>query len=658
LAEKKVCHRCMEKYDDFKTTCPSCGYNNNAPHNPAYIAPGVVLHSRYVIGALLGFNGEGATYTAYDKTVGCKLLIREYMPVNLCTRVKGKPIISVNYNNLAKYKAFMAEYTELNKSLARFRNNSNMVPIIDMFAENNTTYTVFEYMEGIKLIDFLKDNAGELTWEHTADLFPTLFTTIGILHNAGITHRAISPETIYVTSKGDLKILGFCISSVRTADAELESELFKGYAAPEQYSASSSSPQGSWTDVYGVCAVLYRVLTGCMPTEALSRVENDNLCEPFSLNRNIPRHISRVIMDGLALSHRERIQTITELVTKLFEQPSETRNTYSTGAIRVPLTKNDGVRNSPRQPAPSYRGTRNAPQYDDDGYYDGYEDDYYEDNVSGGYEYQKVAPIDRFKVPIIIAILVLAIIMIIMVAMFKLFDTGGNNSGSEQPNGNPTNVIEDTTASDAESTMIDLTGKFYSLISETYKDLFIIEATEEFNDDIKIAVGSIFEQDIPKGTSYIIGKTVVKVKVSKGPSQVVIPDYRQVDIDTYENNLKAVGIQFGINYQTAEDLNSNAAGGKVTKIMKGDVVVNPGEKLNLAQGEKITVYFVPKGYVSSNTTAVTTTDLSGTSTTVVQTTTVTTTAKSAETTVATTKATEPVVTTVTTMAVVIPPEED
>ena len=233
-----------------------------------YIAPGTILRDRYLVGVLQEYNGEGATYIGHDLSTGTKVLLREYMPINLCTRVKGKATISVNYNNLAKYKAFMAEYTELNKSLARLRNNSNIDPVLDMFAENNTTYTVFEYIDGVKMLDYLKDNAGELTWEQASAIFPPLFTTIGILHNAGIIHRAISPDTVYITNKGELKLFGFCISAVRTANAGLEYELFKGYAAPEQYSASSSSRQGSWTDVYGVSALLYRAVTGCMPTQA------------------------------------------------------------------------------------------------------------------------------------------------------------------------------------------------------------------------------------------------------------------------------------------------------------------------------------------------------------------------------------------------------
>ena len=320
MSENKLCMGCME-YKGTSRVCPKCGYVENTPYLPAYIAPETILHERYLVGQLLSSNGQGATYIAYDTAVSCKVLLNEYMPDGLCVRVKGKPTISVNYNNLAQYKALMAEYTELNKSLAKMRSlSSHLTPTLDLFAENNTTYAVYEYIEGVKLVDYLKENAGELSWSEVSAMFPPLFTTLSLVHNAGVLHRGISPETIYVTDKGELKLTDFCISGVRTINTELKTEIFPGYAAPEQYSAASR--QGTWTDVYGICAVLYRILTGSKPDPANIRLEGDNLYTPQELNPNIPKHVSDVIMDGMNILGEDRIPTITELVTRLFDQPA------------------------------------------------------------------------------------------------------------------------------------------------------------------------------------------------------------------------------------------------------------------------------------------------------------------------------------------------
>ena len=375
MSENKLCMGCME-YKGTSRVCPKCGYVENTPYLPAYIAPETILHERYLVGQLLSSNGQGATYIAYDTAVSCKVLLNEYMPDGLCVRVKGKPTISVNYNNLAQYKALMAEYTELNKSLAKMRSlSSHLTPTLDLFAENNTTYAVYEYIEGVKLVDYLKENAGELSWSEVSAMFPPLFTTLSLVHNAGVLHRGISPETIYVTDKGELKLTDFCISGVRTINTELKTEIFPGYAAPEQYSAASR--QGTWTDVYGICAVLYRILTGSKPDPANIRLEGDNLYTPQELNPNIPKHVSDVIMDGMNILGEDRIPTITELVTRLFDQPAAGFSKTQT----LSLSRN-GIMESSQEMA------NNAP-YDDynqnDEYYDDDYDDYddYDDNDDG-----------------------------------------------------------------------------------------------------------------------------------------------------------------------------------------------------------------------------------------------------------------------------------
>lgn len=601
MGERKFCYRCMEKFDSDLHVCPNCGYNENTPHNPMYITPGTILHDRYLVGILLEYNGEGATYAGHDISTGCKILLREYMPINLCTRVKNKATISVNYNDLAKYKAFMAEYTELNKSLARLRNDSNINPVLDMFAENNTTYTVFEYIDGVKMLDFLKDNAGELSWEQVSKLFPPLFTTIGRLHNAGIIHRAISPDTVYITSKGELRLSSFCISAVRTANAGLEYELFKGYAAPEQYSASSSSRQGSWTDVYGICALIYRALTGCMPDDSVSRLKHDDLHEPYMLNSQIPQHISRVIMDGMNLSGRDRIQTITELVTRLFEQPAPIRHTASAPVVTP-------------QPTPSSRpvqenmlsgnyGNYNVPN-NQNVYHQAPQKPIYNTQPPKNYDdyrYEKVNTVDRIKIPIIIGILLFAILLIIAVVIFNILGGNTDNTTSEKNKNTSVtdNVVSGTTeptsdpASEEDTEVPYLVGKFFEPTKEKYKDFFILDPTYEYNDNYDNDM--IFEQDIEAKTMIPNG-SVVKVKVSKGKESAIIPDFNGCTVSQYKNRLEAAGIS-DFNYQFIPSTTYYGEPNTIIELQVDGKTINPGTFFSNKEGKKLTVYYVSEDAV-------------------------------------------------------------
>lgn len=598
--KKKFCYRCMEEYEGIASVCPDCGYDNNSPYDNMYLAPGTVLHNRYIVGVLLSFNGEGATYIAYDKSIECKVLVREYMPLNLCSRMENSSVVSVNYNYLAKYKSFMAEFSDLNKSLAKLRNNTSINQVLDMFQENNTVYIIFEYIEGCKLIDYLKDNAGELSWEQVAKLFPPLFTTIGIIHNEGIIHRAISPDTVYVTSKGEVKLSGFCISSVRTIGGGLEPELFRGYASPEQYSSSTSSRQGTWTDVYGISALLYRMITGCMPTESVERLESDNLCEPHVLNPKIPKHVSRAIMDGLNVSGANRIQTVTELVTRLF-RPSDDEDSRTHTKIIPPLNNSyDNTRTfsneipvKNRPVSENYGNQKNYNNYNYDNNYDSDID--IENDGTEEYEYEKVNTIDRIKIPLIIGILLFAILMILGITLMNVLSPPSDDDEPSSSYASMSDNIIEATTEESELTepvteekldavVPDLINKFFELTASKYQDFITLEPEYEYNDDYD--EGQIFWQEFEAGSLFHSGGSM-KVKVSLGTAYAVIPDYSSCTVSEYETYLQNAKIK---NYQLVEE-NSYGSPNSVLRLEINGNTVYSGDKVDNSKEEKLIVYY-------------------------------------------------------------------
>ncbi|MBR6336501.1 MAG: serine/threonine protein kinase, partial [Ruminococcus sp.] len=344
----RLCMGCMNELDE-NGVCHYCKYTDDAAYLRSYLAPRTVLDNRYIIGKMLSYNGEGASYICYDSVAKEKVVCREYMPDTLCERDRGSNNIIVNSDCLAKYKTFMQEFVETNKALSRMRNLNHMVTAKDMLYENNTAYVILEYIEGVSLKKFLQSNTGFLSWEQVRKLFVPVFTTLSIIHNAGIIHRGLSPENIIVTINSELKLTGFSISSIRTSNTALSPEFYSGYAAPEQY--SSLDWQGTWTDVYAISAVLYRILTGTVPLDALTRINNDTMPEPARVNPQVPPRVSKVLMKGLAVRGEERIQTITELVTALFEQPEYVEHRKGqTQTIPVARAAADGrVNNAPRR---------------------------------------------------------------------------------------------------------------------------------------------------------------------------------------------------------------------------------------------------------------------------------------------------------------------
>ncbi len=555
----KLCMGCMNPLGDGNV-CSSCGYIDNTPFLPSYLAPKTVLNDRYIVGKLLNYNGEGATYIGYDRVINTKVQIREYYPDTLCTRILGSSLVSINQNKLVQYKNLMSEFIELNKSLMKMRTLSHICSALDVFQQNNTSYVILEYIDGISLKHYLQDNAGELSWQQAKKLFSPVFTTLSLIHNSGIIHRGLSLDTIYVTQGGELKITGFCTPATRTSNSDIAPELFAGYAAPEQY--SSNNWQGTWTDVYSISAVLYRVLTGCMPAEAISRIGNDSLIEPSKINYNVPLNISKVIMTGLKVNGEVRIQTITELVTKLFEQPDfidQPRNQTTTIII-------------PKQSVPA------KPKHNE-------------------VEEKQSASGSRIFLIVMAATFLCAFLILLFVILFISGDDENKSSNNDSPNVSvsvPDSSFEESsdvsseTTSDSDSSISESTalirsliGSKYDSINEFYLKNFKFIPTYEYNEDKAFPDGVIFEQDVKDGTVLPFGSKI-NVKVSKGSKYIDIPTFEASDavpLKEYTDKLTELGIPYTVEEQYSDEFDT----GLVIRISRTG-------KFDKTSTEKLVVY--------------------------------------------------------------------
>ncbi|MGN1412015.1 MAG: PASTA domain-containing protein [Oscillospiraceae bacterium] len=568
----KLCLGCMEVLGDNERVCHHCGYSNNSNYNSSYIAPGTILNNeRYTIGKLLKYNGESALYMAYDNNMGCKVIVKEYMPIGLCSRDSSSSNIIINDKYCVQYKSLMAEFTDLNRSLVKLRSLGNITQVLDLFSENNTSYAVYEYTEGITLSQYLKENMGELTWDETSKLFPKLLTTIGLLHQAGIIHRAISPETIYYTSRNELMLTDFSISAVRTKDTELVPEIFKGYSAPEQYTVSGK--QGTWTDVYSISAILYKILTGCMPTEAINRLDHNSLCSPIEINLDIPESVSNAIMNGMAISIDKRIQTVTDLVTALFKTVEKKEEFSST--IQIPRRMLNDENNSidKNQPTPSTEYIVKKEVADD----------------------EKPSFFDKIKFPLMIGFLLLAIILILSLVFINMFSTTDETSTSsllEHRNEFIDDDVIEVTGT-TKNTQVTLTYLMKNLIN---KDIADVKTDSEIQDKLKFDVefeyndeyekDKVFEQSIAIGQKYHEGDTI-KLKVSKGPRTIEVPDYKTSTMSTYtkDDYVKMLDSK-NIPYELIAVINKSSKDGYV-------IGTEPkvGETLDLEKGDVLKVTY-------------------------------------------------------------------
>ena len=615
MGDTKLCFGCFEPVND-EPRCPHCGYKQQSPYSPSYIAPGTILKEKYMVGKLISHNGEGATYLAYDTVISCKVILKEYMPDVLCSRNTETQSVVVNPGSNVQYKSLMEEFTELNKKLAKLRTIDHIQQVLDLFYENNTTYVVFEYIEGQNLMQYLKENGGSLSWKAVQKLFPPLFTSLSQLHNAGIVHRGISPNTIYVTSKGGLKLTDFCIAPARTNNAELTPELFKGYAAPEQYSPSVW--QGTWTDVYGISSVLYRILTGCMPTEASLRSESDDLTPPSSLNCDIPDNVSEAIINGMKVAGDERIQSINDFVTLTFRPSDEdrTKTTVNIGNIasknareaiqkrRILEAENERAERSEAAPQ-RQRMIRPAPEREE-----------YEEEIN---IVEKIRPA-ALTAMLLIVVVAFIFFLFKQINLGKVANRNGlaanlpsfttaaettvpetttvakENNGFYLTNVPPATLAPATQATEPDGTavttetakeganiqMANLVGKIYDEIkTSTLAQDVTFELKYEYREDKQR--GEILEQSIKEGT-WITSGEVVTLTICKGDGSTVVPDYKRGPMSCYPiQEFLSILDEEGIQYKAIPEVNqgylsgyvigTEPKAGTVIDSLSGDVVI-------------------------------------------------------------------------------------
>lgn len=572
--ETNLCMNCMGELNDHGT-CPMCGLYDSDSYISSYLAPKTFLNNRYIVGRLISYCGESALYIGFDTVGKRKITIREYVPDTLCTRERDREEVTVKPDKMPLYKTYLAEFAELQTTLMHSPNIQAIQPVLDVFMENNTCYAVMEYIGGISLKSYLA-NCGEiLPWEQVKELFPPILTALNQLHKLGIIHRGISTTTILVNEKNQLILTGFSITAAHTADSDIGYEVFGGYAPPEQY--SSSRRNGSWTDVYGIAAVMYRCLTGVTPPTAPERLEEETLIEPMLINRNIPKNASDVIIKGMQLEAEDRIQSISEFVDRFFEQP----------AIPNDVSKEIPI-------APSHH----RPKYSE------YEEEEKPSRPAQGRaassqarrpsskSKKNKAEKDKIKF-IAIASFLGVIILAFIIAMAA---TAGNESGgsiyAEATTTPPITTVYVPSVATTEAEEIpdsntpgesyvvpNFSGAMYNTVTSGNQYSYLIfNPTYDFNNDYM--EGQIIDQTIPDGTSVSFG-TEIGVTVCKGPSSKPLPDYIGYTVEDYVKILADEGIKYRIELEeTAE-----AEAGLVSRCSH-----EIGEEVLVAENEEVVVY--------------------------------------------------------------------
>ena len=264
--------------------------------------PEGVKVGRFMILGGAGAGGMGTVYAAYDTALDRKIAL--------------KFLASASPDEAARARLFR-EATAMAK-LA----HPNVVTVYDVGVFQGQPYLAMELVDGVTLATWRRDrprSAGEV-----ATVMAAAGRGLAAAHAAGLIHRDVKPQNILIAGTRVLVTdFGLSVSERLGQEGGAGAVGTPGYMAPEQWAGGAVDAR---TDVFGLCATLYEMLTGVVPFEGSTlREVRDNVeagkiaVRPAGVK--VPARLERLALRGMARHPAERPPTVQVVIDELLADP-------------------------------------------------------------------------------------------------------------------------------------------------------------------------------------------------------------------------------------------------------------------------------------------------------------------------------------------------
>ena len=191
--QMRRCMKCMEELLEGDRFCPVCGYDQDSGSQPSNaLKQNTVLHSRYLIGNVIGRGGFGITYVGWDMTLEMKVAVKEYFPTGTAARSNSySNEIQWDFTDEGKigWSDGIQRFLKEARKMAKLDSVSSIVRVRDAFDENQTAYIVMDFVEGVTLKNYLLSH-GVLRYGECMRLLSPILDSL-----------AIFPRTILCSSR-------------------------------------------------------------------------------------------------------------------------------------------------------------------------------------------------------------------------------------------------------------------------------------------------------------------------------------------------------------------------------------------------------------------------------------------------------------------------
>lgn len=286
------------------------------------LSPDTVLQSRYRIIRKLGEGGMGSVYLAVDGRFDSEVAIKE-----------------THFTDETLRKQFEREARLLNKL-----RHPAVTRVIDHFTEGAGQFLVMDYVEGHDLADMLEKRGGAFAVSEVLPWADQLLDALSYLHrqNPPIIHRDIKQQNLKLSPSGQIILLDFGLAkgfAGQLSRVTTSGSIFgytPNYAPLEQVQGTGTDPR---SDLYSLAATLYRLLTGVIPPDALSRASAsvgelpDPLRPANELNTQVSPEVAAVLKQAMAQHPSRRFATAEDMRRALHDAGK----TVPTNESRLPV---------------------------------------------------------------------------------------------------------------------------------------------------------------------------------------------------------------------------------------------------------------------------------------------------------------------------------
>lgn len=298
-------------------------------HNIELSADTLLQGGRYRIIKSIGQGGFGITYLAEQTMAGRKVCIKEFFPLEYYNRDVNTNRVSLGSQGSAEVmNRYKEKFVKEARTLAAL-NHPHIIPVYDVFEENNTAYYVMEYIDGESLSEIVRRD-GAIEKSRALRYIKDVASALGYLHNRQTTHLDVKPSNIMVRRDDDRAILiDFGLSKHYDDNGKQTTStpggISHGYTPLEMYSNREQRIFHPSTDIYSLGATLYTLLTGDTPPEA-----SDIPIYGLPKHRNIDTNMQQAIAIAMSSAPTSRPQSIEDFLSLLGKIASTSANTHIT----------------------------------------------------------------------------------------------------------------------------------------------------------------------------------------------------------------------------------------------------------------------------------------------------------------------------------------